>query len=118
MAVTLIPEDPPAAGSIASSTSSNAAVSTVAPIKGYRLLAMYRNVTGVAASFDSSGGFAQWPNGQLMLVWNKLKREGRAYNADGTTSCSFTARRCGADLLFVLPGCASMCGHIDRKSVV
>ena len=61
------------------------------PIKGYRMLAMYRSITGVAASFDSSGGFVQWPNGQLMLVWDG--KDGKAYAPDGAVTHSFTNRR-------------------------
>jgi len=92
MAATLDPEEPPPAGSIASSSGFPSG-SSVAPIKGYRLLAMYRTVTGVAASFDSSGGFVQWPNGNLMLVWNK--RDGTAYSPDGRATHNFTSRRWG-----------------------
>ncbi len=88
MAVSLDAEDPPPTGSIASGTGHS---NTLPPIKGYRMLAMYRSITGVAASFDSSGGFVQWPSGQLMLVWDK--KEGKAYAPDGRVSHTFTSRR-------------------------
>lgn len=89
MAATLDPEEPPVAGSIASTSSSSPGAP--APIKGYRLLAMYRTITGVAASFDSTGGFVQWPNGQLMLVWNR--KDGTAYGPDGRVTHTFNNRR-------------------------
>jgi hypothetical protein len=87
MAASLDAEEAPPAGSIGSGTGS----STPPPIKGYRMLAMYRSITGVAASFDSSGGFVQWPSGQLMLVWDK--KDGTAYAPDGRVTHSFTNRR-------------------------
>lgn len=93
MAATLDAEEPPPNGSIASTGGSSTA-SSLPLIKGYRLLAMYRTITGVAASFDSSGGFVQWPNGQLMLVWNK--KDGTAYGPDGRVTHTFNNRRCAA----------------------
>lgn len=86
MAASLDAEEAPPAGSIGSGTGSS-----TPPIKGYRMLAMYRSITGVAASFDSSGGFVQWPSGQLMLVWDK--KDGTAYAPDGRVTHSFTNRR-------------------------
>ncbi|WIA12131.1 hypothetical protein OEZ85_012204 [Tetradesmus obliquus] len=59
---------------------------------GYRLLAMYRSVVGVAASFDASGGFVQYPSGALMLVWNKKDGEGKCYAPDGSITHSFNSR--------------------------
>jgi hypothetical protein len=59
----------------------------------YRLLAMYRSVVGVAASFDSSGGFVQYPSGALMLVWNRKDGDGKCYLPDGTITHSFNSRR-------------------------
>jgi hypothetical protein len=89
MAATLDPENHVVPGSMASTSSSAGAP---APIKGYRLLAMYRTITGVAASFDSTGGFVQWPSGQLMLVWNR--KDGTAYGPDGRVTHTFNNRRC------------------------
>lgn len=60
---------------------------------GYRLLAMYRSVVGVAASFDASGGFVQYPSGALMLVWNKKDGEGKCYAPDGSITHGFNSRR-------------------------
>jgi hypothetical protein len=74
MAATLDPDDSAAGG-------------------GYRLLAMYRSVVGVAASFDGSGGFVQHPSGALMLVWNKKDGEGKCYLPDGSITHSFNSRR-------------------------
>jgi hypothetical protein len=54
---------------------------------------MYRSITCVAASFDSSGGFVQWPNGQLMLVWSRKEREGTAYGPDGRVTHTFSGSR-------------------------
>lgn len=96
MAATLDPEEPPPPGSMASGSAgvSNSS-STAPPIRGYRLLAMHRNVAGaqlqVAASFDSNGGFVQYPNGQLMLVWDK--KEGTVYEANGRVTHKFTNKR-------------------------
>lgn len=59
----------------------------------YRLLAMYRSIVGVAASFDSNGGFVQYPAGGLMLVWNKKDGIGTAYAPDGAVTHSFNSRR-------------------------
>jgi hypothetical protein len=89
MAATLDAEVPPAAGSAAANA--GASSSSMPPIKGYRLLAMYRSIVGVAASFDSNGGFVQWPNGQLMLVWDR--KEGTAYGPDGRATHRFTNKR-------------------------
>lgn len=92
MAASLDPEEaPPTGGS--RSTSSSSVSATSPPIQGYRLLAMYRSITCVAASFDSSGGFVQWPNGQLMLVWSKKERQGTAYAPDGRITHTFSSRR-------------------------
>jgi hypothetical protein len=52
---------------------------------------MHHTITGVAASFDSTGGFVQWPNGQLMLVWNR--KDGTAYGPDGRVTHTFNNRR-------------------------
>jgi hypothetical protein len=89
MAATLDAEAPPAAGSAA--VHASGIPNSTPPIKGYRLLAMYRSIVGVAASFDSNGGFVQWPNGQLMLVWDRKK--GTAYGPDGRTTHRFTNKR-------------------------
>lgn len=59
----------------------------------YRLLAMYRSVTGAAASFDSNGGFVQYPTGSLMLVWNKKDGIGTCYGPDGAITHSFNSRK-------------------------
>jgi hypothetical protein len=108
MAASLDPEEPSPAGSIASSggaplgSSSRVGAAAVPPILGYRMLAMYRSIVGVAVSCDSSGGFVQWPNGQLMLVWNK-KEGGTAYDPDGRVTHTFSSKRC-------VCVCACVCG--------
>lgn len=95
MAASLDPEEALQTGGTASSTrsTSSSVSATSPPIQGYRLLAMYRSITCVAASFDSSGGFVQWPNGQLMLVWSKKERQGTAYGPDGRITHTFSSRR-------------------------
>lgn len=59
----------------------------------YRVLAMYRSVVGVAASFDSNGGFVQYPDGSIMLVWNKKDGIGTCYAPDGSITHSFNSRK-------------------------
>eukprot|EP00775_Hariotina_reticulata_P003626 gene3626-3888_t len=60
---------------------------------GYRLLAMYPTGSCVAVSFDSSGGFVQYPGGQLMLVWSRKDGGGTCYAADGTITHTFSSKK-------------------------
>jgi hypothetical protein len=66
---------------------------------GYRLLAMHKSVVCVAASWDSNGGFAQWPNGALALVWGNKDGSGAAYGPDGGARRALQRRRRGRDVL-------------------
>lgn len=66
---------------------------------GYRLLAMHRSVVCVAASWDSGGGFAQWPNGGLALVWGEKDGSGAAYEREGGARRALRRRRRGSAVL-------------------
>lgn len=59
----------------------------------FRLLAMYRSAACVAASFDAGGGFAQYPSGGLMLVWNRKDGCASCYDSSGRPTHSFNTRR-------------------------
>jgi hypothetical protein len=52
---------------------------------------MHRAGTSVAASFDSSGGFAQWQDGALMLVAHKAG--GTLYGRDGRVAQTYAAKK-------------------------
>ncbi|KAF8071224.1 hypothetical protein HT031_001307 [Scenedesmus sp. PABB004] len=73
-----------------------AAGAAAAPPASYRLLAMHRSVLGVAASFDAGGGFAQYADGSLALVWSARDGGGTAYAPGGAVTHAFNTRRRGA----------------------
>ncbi|KAG2484683.1 hypothetical protein HYH03_016512 [Edaphochlamys debaryana] len=48
----------------------------------YKMMAMYR-AGGVAVSWEEAGGFVQYPNGGLMLLYNKTTGAGSCYSPAG-----------------------------------
>ena len=49
----------------------------------YRIFAAYRTTGNVAVSFDCSGGFAQHPNGSIMMNYSRVTGAGACYSSKG-----------------------------------
>lgn len=61
----------------------------------FRLLAMYAGSNGnVAASYDSGGGFVQYPSGALALLVSGSSGLGTHYNPGGAVLRRWHLRRC------------------------
>ncbi len=78
MAVTVDAEYGSGTGQPAEDAGRESTAADTAP-SSYRMMAMYRTGSGVAVSWDATGGFVQYPTGGLMLMYSSTNGTGKLY---------------------------------------